>query len=539
MTLLMISSSAQTNGNQPLAERVDKMLSAQFKPEEPGITAIIAQKGQIIYKNAFGTAEMEQKLVMKPENVFRIGSITKQFTAVCILQLMEQGKLTLQDDIRRFIPDYPTQGYTITIEHLLTHTSGIASYTSQPDYDEHMTDDVTPLEMIDRFKNLPMDFTPGTQWKYSNSGYFLLGYIIGQASGMPYDEYVRTNIFKPCGMTNSYCGNDIGLIPNRVGTYSMSEYGYVNAPPLSMMQPYAAGNIMSTVEDLFKWNQALHAYKLVKKENLDKAFVNHKLSDGSLSGYGYGWFIGTLQSSLTYEHGGGINGTLTMSIYLPQEDVFVAVFHNCDDFSPHDIASRLAAMAIGKPYEHEVIAIDQSLLADYTGVYENAGGEQRIITLEGTQLFSQRGRNPKFPIDAFAKDKFFVKEGLLEIEFARNKKGKITQLTSYGRKGNEVWTKTNKPIPVIVELKVDPKILDTYTGVYRMSPDFAFTVSRSNDSLFVQATEQEKFPVFAETQTKFFTKFNDATFEFVTDEKGAVTKVLLSENGQKMEAMRE
>ncbi|HTF03119.1 MAG TPA: serine hydrolase, partial [Bacteroidia bacterium] len=455
-----------------------------------------------------------------------------------ILQLMEQGKLNLQDEITKFIPDYPTHGYKITIEHLLTHTSGIHSYTAMPDYEERMTLDVTPLEMIEHFKYQPMDFAPGTQWKYSNSGYFLLGYIIEVITEKPYATYITENFFKPLGMTNSFCGNDIGIISNRVGAYSMSDFGYVNAPPINLMHPYAAGNILSTVEDLSKWNAAVHSYKLVKKENIDKAFTRGKLADGSRTDYGYGWGLGTIQDSPTHEHGGGINGSITMEIYLPNEDVFVAVFHNCDNFSPQDIASRLAAITIGKPFEHTVVALDSLTLQDYTGVYENAKGEQRIITAEGTQLFSKRDRNPKFPIDAFAKDKFFVQEGLLELEFVRNKKGKVTETLAHGRKGNEVWTKTNKPIPVLVAIKVDQKILDTYVGVYQVSPEFAFTVSRSQDSLFVQATGQEKFPVYAETSVKFFTLFNDATFEFVSDEKGKVTKVLLMENGQKMEAVR-
>lgn len=524
--------------NEPIISKFDQVLSKDFKPDDPGASAIVVRKGEVLYHKAFGMANLEQMLPMQTNNVFRIGSITKQFTAVAILQLMEQGKLNLQDEITKFIPDYPTHGYTITIEHLLTHTSGIRSYTSIPDYDERMTLDASPLEMIDHFKNQPMEFAPGTQWNYSNSGYFLLGYIIEKVSGKTYAEYITENFFRTIGMTNSYCGNDIGIIPNRVGAYSMIEFGYANAPPINMMQPYAAGNIMSTVEDLYKWNQALHSYKVVKKENLDKAFVNKKLADGSLAGYGYGWFLGTVQGSPTYEHGGGINGSLTMGIYLPQQDVFVAVFHNCDDFSPQDIAARLAAIAIGKPYEHEAIAIDSIALQQYVGVYETASGEQRIITVEGTQLFSKRGRNPKFPIEAFAKDKFFVLEGLLEMDFVRNKKGKITQINSYGRKGNEVWIKTNKPIPVIVAIKVDAKILDSYVGNYQMSPEFAFTVTHEHDSLFVQATGQEKFPVYAEAPTKFFTLFNDATFEFVSDEKGVVTKVMLMENGEAMEAVR-
>src|SRR5829696_6486219 len=152
-----------------LTNQFDKMLSAQFKPGETGATVLVSRKGEIIYKKAFGMANMELDIPMQVDNVFRIGSITKQFTAIAILQLMEQGRLNLQDEIIRFIPDYPTHGNKITIEHLLTHTSGIQDYTSIRDTIKSVTLDYTPSEMIDRFKNLPMRFAPGTKWEYSNS----------------------------------------------------------------------------------------------------------------------------------------------------------------------------------------------------------------------------------------------------------------------------------------------------------------------------------------------------------------------------------
>lgn len=540
MLVLGLASLAGTaqGGDGQLTEKFDQLLNTQFKSDEPGATALVARNGQIIYHKAIGMANLELNVPMQTGHVFRIGSITKQFTAVAVLQLMEQGKLSLQDDITRFIPDYPTHGYHITIEHLLTHTSGIASYTSEPDYMKQMSMEVSPKEMIDRFKNLPMNFAPGTQWRYSNSGYFLLGYIIEVITGKPYSAYVEENFFKPLGMTNSYYGDNADIIKNRVSGYSIREQGFENAALLSMTQPYAAGSILSTVEDLHKWNVAVQSYKLVNKENLDRAFTAYKLADGSVTNYGYGWQIGTIQESATVEHGGGINGSLTMAIYLPKEQVFVAIFSNCDGNSPGELAARMAAVAIGKPYERTAIAVDAASLPEYTGVYENEKGEQRIITSADNQLYSQRGRNPKFVIKAYEKDKFFFEDALLTMNFSRNRKGQITQLITYGRKGNEVWTKTNKPIPVITEIKVDPKILDTYVGTYMMTPEFGFTVTRSEDSLFVQATDQQRFQVFAEAPNKFFTKFNDAQFEFVTDETGKVTKVLLLENGRASEAVR-
>jgi CubicO group peptidase (beta-lactamase class C family) len=339
---------AQQKDDKQLFANFDKMLSEQFKTNETGATALVARKGQVIYKKAFGMANLENNIPMQVDHVFRIGSITKQFTAVAILQLMEQGKLSLQDEITKFIPDYPTHGHKITIEHLLTHTSGIQSYTSMIDFEKQVTLDLKPTELIDYFKNEPMEFAPGTKWSYNNSGYFLLGYIIEKVSGKTYPQYIEENFFKPLGMTNSLFGSDSKIVKNRAGAYEKDSTGFVNAPYLNMNLPYSAGSIQSTVEDLFKWHQAVHSYKLVKKESLDKAFTKYKLTDGKETEYGYGWGLGDIQGSPTIGHGGGIPGFLTQSIYLPKEDVFVAVFSNCGCNPPFDIGDKMATLAIGK-----------------------------------------------------------------------------------------------------------------------------------------------------------------------------------------------
>jgi CubicO group peptidase (beta-lactamase class C family) len=342
LVLFVNTFSAQTTADKQLAAKCDQLLSEQFKASETGGTALIAKKGQIIYKKAFGMANLELNIPMQADNVFRIGSISKQFTAVAILQLMEQGKLGLQDDITKFISDYPTHGHKITIEHLLTHTSGIQSYTGMKDFENISRLDKKPEELIAFFKNQPMEFAPGTKWNYNNSGYFLLGYIIEKVSGKTYPEYVEETFFKTLGMTNSYYGSDSKIIKNRASAYSKNESGFVNAEPLSMTLPYAAGSLQSTVEDLYKWNQALHSFKLVKKESLDKAFTSYILADGKKTNYGYGWSMGNIQGSPTIEHGGGIPGFLTMGIYLPKEDVFVTIFSNCDCKSPDELAVKLA-----------------------------------------------------------------------------------------------------------------------------------------------------------------------------------------------------
>ncbi len=526
---------AQAKDDKQLTAEFDKLLSEQFKTNETGSAALVARNGQIIYKKAFGMANLEFNIPMQADNIFRIGSITKQFTAVAILQLMEQGKLSLQDDITKFIPDYPTHGHHISIEHLLTHTSGIQSYTDTKDFGEIMRKDMKPEELIAHFKNQPMEFAPGTKWNYNNSGYFLLGYIIEKITGKTYPQYLEENFFKPLGMTNSYYGSDSKIIKNRASAYEKGKDGFQNAEPLSMTLPYSAGSIQSTVEDLFKWHQAVHAYKLVKKESLDKAFAKYKLNNGKETEYGYGWFLGNVQGSATIEHGGGINGFLTQSIYLPKEGVFVAVFSNCDGNSPSDVSSKIAALAIGKPYAYKEITLDN--LQSYTGVYENEEG-QRIISLADNQLYSQRNGGNKSKIKPYQKDAFFFENMLSTLEFGRNSAGQIEKVTLKGRQADATWKKTNKPIPTRTEVQVSEQILAGYVGEYQLAPNFILTVTKEGNRLITQATGQGKIEIFAESETKFFPKVMEALIEFVKDDSGKVTHLILNQGGRKMEAKK-
>ena len=533
------SSIAQSVTDKQLTTKFDQLLSEQFKTGETGATALVSRKGQIIYKKAFGMANMELNIPMQPDNVFRIGSISKQFTAVAILQLMEKGKLNLQDDITKFIPDYPTHGHKITIEHLLTHTSGIMSYTNMVEFGAIMRLDKKPEEMIAFFKNQPMEFAPGTKWNYNNSGYFLLGYIIEKLSGKTYPEYVEENFFKPLGMTNSYYGSDSKIIKNRAAAYSKNEKGFVNAEPLSMTQPYAAGSLQSTVEDLYKWNQAIHSFRLVKKESLDKAFTPYVLADGKKTNYGYGWSLGNIQGSPVIQHGGGINGFLTMGIYLPKEDVFVAVFSNCECNGPEDVATKLGALAIGKPYEYKESTSDTISMKQVTGVYEMEGNdEKRYISYADGKLYSQRNRNTKFIIKPYDKDKYFFESMMNTVEFVRNTSGKVEKMIFKGRDEPSIWTKTDKPLPKVMEVDVDTRILDTYVGEYELGPNFILTITRDKNQLITQATGQGKIEIFAESETRFFVKVMDAQLEFVKNASGIVEKLILTQGGRKMDAKK-
>lgn len=535
---------AQINVKAQSSADFDKLVNQEFPTQnENGAAILVVRKGEILYRKGVGMANIELGVSVKPEMVFRVGSITKQFTAVAILKLVEQGKLSLQDELTKFIPDYPTQGNKITVEHLLTHTSGIKSFTSLSKYqlDAHgLQKDMSPLEMINMFKNEPMDFPVGTKFMYNNSAYFLLGYIIEKASGKTYQEYLQENLFKPLDLQNTYYDKHNFLIKNRVNGYHQGDKGLENEDYISLTQPYAAGALVSSVDDLYKWYKGIHEYKIVKKELLDKAFTSYKLPDGKDTKYGYGWFLASIAGSPTHEHGGAIHGFLAQSIYLPKEEVFVAVLSNCTCKSPDDLAVNLAALTIGKSMTYKTIPVNTKDLEVYTGVYDGEDGGERVITLEGNQLYSQRIGGPKLKIMPYEKDKFTFEGMGSVLHFTRNKENKIVSAHLVTRLALGItWTKTDKLIPAERKtIDVAESVLDTYLGQYEMQPNVLFTVTREGKQLKVQLTGQPAAEVFPETETKFFLKVVPAQVEFLKDEQGKVKSIMLYQGGQKIESKK-
>lgn len=453
MILSFDSSLSKGQSQTQLKTAIDAIIDSQFKAQEPGGVVLIGRNGKVIYKKAFGTANLELNVPMKEEMVFNIGSITKQFTAIAILQLMEQGKLSLQDEITKYLTDYQVNGQKITVENLLTHTAGVPA--SAPDaltLLQAKKSLVSLQEIIATFKNRPLDFAPGTKWNYSNNGYMLLGAIIEKVSGLSYPDYLKTNIFKRAEMNETLFGDDYLVIKNRAASYvySRAESQFLNARNDKVETAYSAGAIQSTADDLFKWNQALNSHKLVNKESLKKAQAEFKLSNGKGTNYGYGWFIGNIQGSPLVEHGGNMGGFMSHAIYLPQEDVFVAVLYNFRTPAklPEFLAGDLAALAINKPFNIKQITLAEDLLKTYVGVYEDEGVE-RLVTIENGELYYQRVGANKMVMKPYSKDKFFFDNAAVLAEFKRDANNKISGLLLSNKRGisSTLLTRTEKPIP--------------------------------------------------------------------------------------------
>ena len=542
LVLLGFGAAAQRSAsrNVQLSRALDTLIEQQYPSDEPGGVALVAKGDEVLYEKAFGMANLELEVPMQTNMVFRIGSVTKQFTAVAILQLMEEGKLSLQDDITKFIPNYPTHGHTITVHQLLNHTSGIMSYTDNPEIFnlEAMRKPLDPEELLELFKYQPMNFAPGERFLYNNSGYILLGYIIEKVSGESYAEYVRTHLFEPAGMEHSLYGDDKKVLKNRAYGYQPYEDGFVNADFLDMSLPYAAGSLMSTARDLFKWNQALKSGKILKPETLELAYQEGVLNDGSTIDYGYGWSLGEFKGTRMISHGGGINGYVCYELWLPQEDLNVVVLLNSTGKSPETLALKVAAHAIGMPFPEKEIPLEVSALEEYSGVYEGDDEVRRAIFVEDGKLFSQRTDGNPFRIIPFEKDKFYYENSLTTIEFQRDRNGKVTSalfMTAIGEP--EPLTLTDLPLPEKPEeVQLPVEILQRYPGQYELAPGFILTVTLEEGKLMAQATGQSKFEIFARSETLFFPKVVAATIEFLLGEDGKANALILRQAGQEMRA---
>lgn len=420
--------------------RVDSLLTPVFKPGTPGAAVLVMKEGKPLLRKAYGTADLELGVAMTPEHVFRIGSMTKQFTAVAVLMLMEQGKLALDDPMTRFLPDFPVGKRTVTIRHLLTHTSGLVSYTDIPEWRPLQRKDMTVNELIGLTKDKPFEFEPGERWAYCNSGYILLGAVIEKAAGTTYEEFLRKNIFEPLGLKDTYYDSTTRIIPRRIPGYGPgSSNGFANADYLSMTQPYAAGSLLSTIDDLAAWNEALLAGKLVKRESLETAWSNHKLKDGSATGYGFGWGVGALDGKRMVSHTGGIHGFASIGILFPEEKLQILMLTNSTlpARSPGTFASQIAGAAMGKPLasERQAVAVDPKILDQYAGEYELQPGFVIKFFRQGERFMTQATGQGAFEIFPESETKFFLKVVDGQMEFVKDASGKVTGmvLTQNGR----------------------------------------------------------------------------------------------------------
>lgn len=316
-----------------------------------GVSIGVAQGDKTLLADGYGYANLESKTLATGDTVYRIGSITKQFTAAAILQLAEQEKLGLDEPITKHLPDYPTADHEVTVRHLLQHTSGIQSFTDLPSYRRLMRHDVTHDDIINRFKDLPFHFEPGKRFRYCNSGYYLLGVIVEAQSEATYEEYVQDHLLKPLGMKRTYYDRTRRVIPKRARGYRRRQEGFENAPFLSMTQPFSDGALASTVTDLIRWQRGLVGQEVVNKNSFQQMTTRGARSNGQSIDYGLGLFVRKTEGRQTIGHGGGINGFRSDLTYFPETGHTIVVLANCESANPKQISKKIARILFAENEE--------------------------------------------------------------------------------------------------------------------------------------------------------------------------------------------
>jgi len=325
-----------------LSEKLKEHMAALARSDHFSGAVLVTKDGQPLLREAYGKANYELDVPNTVETKFRLGSITKQFTAMAVMILAEQGKLSVQDLIGKHLEDPPPGWANVTIRHLLTHTSGIPSYTGFPQMMSRTVRLPASLdEIIGTFRDKPLEFEPAEEFRYSNSGYIVLGKIIERASGQDYETFVRQNIFQPLAMNDSGYDHNAAILPNRAAGYIRTFIILANAPYIDMTWPHAAGALYSTVDDLAKWDRALAEGKLIGPKSYEEMFSPF------LRTYAYGWFVRDRDGHKEIGHGGGIHGFSTSIVRYPDDKACVIVLNNVVPVGSERIARELAGMVLG------------------------------------------------------------------------------------------------------------------------------------------------------------------------------------------------
>jgi CubicO group peptidase (beta-lactamase class C family) len=408
---------ARAQDTRSLIRYVDSVANAAVAEHRTaGVSVAEVKNGRTILAKGYGFADLENDVPATAETVYRIGSITKQFTSAAIMRLVEQGKLSLDDTLQKFLPNFPTQGNRVTVRHLLNHTSGIKSYTSLgPRWARVIRLDLAPDSVVALFANEPFDFKPGDAWAYDNSGYFLLGMIIEKVSGKPYGQYVKDELFTPLGLESTIYCDQAPLIKHRAQGYAPQPGGgFINAEPLSMTQPYAAGSLCSTVTDLAAWTLALSSGKVVSPASYKMMTTPLTLNDGKPLTYGFGLGIGTLGGHRQVSHNGGINGFISELHHYPDDSLVTVVLTNTGALAAVQLERLIARRALGIK-DLPAVAIDAPALERFVGEY--AIGTTRLkVFVEGGRLRAQPPGAPAFGLKHVGGGRF-VRDDNDDIQF--------------------------------------------------------------------------------------------------------------------------
>ena len=558
------------NFAQNKTAQLDELLKKYSEYGQFNGSVLVADKGKVIYEKGFGMANMEWDIPNAPDTKFRLGSITKQFTSMLIMQLVAEGKIDLQAPVSKYLPDYSTiNGDKITIHQLLTHTSGIPNYTSFPNFFKEISrNPYTPTEMMETFADSLLDFTPGAQFSYSNSGYVVLGAIIEKVTGKSYEEVLQEQIFNPLKMKNSGYDHHNTILKKRASGYEMKGSLPENASYIDMSSPYAAGALYSTVDDLYLWDQALYTEKLLPKKYRDMLFG--KYTEGFGEYYGYGWSVGAIPIGNTKDsidfigHGGGINGFNTLITRLPKEKSTIILLNNTGGAPLNNITIAITGILHNETYnlpkQSLATAIyneikDKNLKAGLAFYETNKDSKQ--YSFRETEMNSmgysllQVGKKQeaeaifKLNMEAFPESsnvydsyaELLMEQGKKDLAIANYKKS--IELNPANQNGIEMLKKLGVETDgVVKDVIVSDSVLDSYVGKYELKPGFILEVTKEGSQLKAQATGQSAAQIFPKSDTEFYLKVVNAQIVFNKNAAGKVESLTLFQGGQKHVAKR-
>ena len=434
---------AHAQDTRALVQYIDSVANAAVAEHRTaGVSVAVVKNGRTVLAKGYGFADLENDVPATPETVYRIGSVTKQFTSAAIMRLMEQGKLSLDDTLQKFLPNFPTQGNRVTVRHLLNHTSGIKSYTSLgPKWARVMRIDLATDSLVALFANEPFDFKPGDAWRYDNSGYFLLGMIIEKISGKTYGQYLQDEFFTPLGLKSTIYCDQAPLIKHRAQGYATKPGGvFINAEPLSMTQPYAAGSLCSTVNDLATWTLALSSGKVVSPASYKMMSTPGTLNSGKPLTYGFGLGTGMLAGHRQVSHNGGINGFISELHNYPDDSVITVVLTNTGALTAVQLERLIARRALGVK-DVPAVPIEASALERLLGEY-TVGNTRLKVFVEGGRLRAQPQGGPALGLKHVGGGRFVLDDNDdVQFEFAAGTPApSIVQ-----RQGGNVVTLTRVP----------------------------------------------------------------------------------------------
>jgi CubicO group peptidase (beta-lactamase class C family) len=426
---------------QSLSTKIETLVNAYHNTHQFNGSLLVAQHGTIIYKGGVGFKNAGTGAVNTENSIFQIGSVTKQFTSAVIMQLQQEGRLSVLDHLDKYLPGFPN-GNRITIEQLLTHTSGLHNYTDDTDFQKaDLTKPYDDTTLLSRIGKYALDFPPGTSWKYSNSGYIMLGLVIKKVTGHPYEQEVRRRIFQPLGMTHS--GFDFMHLADTnktQGYFRLDEEAATPSFAIDSTIAYSAGAIYTTVGDLYKWERGISANKILTAASWKAVFTPHQHK------YGYGWGIDTAYGNTIMNHGGSIPGFFSYIARIPAEDLVVIAIDNSSQ--PKDnLVHALVALVLNQPYKVPAIpketVVANDTLKQYVGEYELAPNFTLTITLGTNGLRAQGTGQDAFDLFAEKENLFFVKVVVAEVEFFKDANGAVDRLILY-QNGQQVKGKKIK-----------------------------------------------------------------------------------------------